>query len=77
MLNLVWIETEELRGLMCNPLLFLVEGDNMAHLLDVLPEIPFVKLFFQDRFVQLLELTECEFFGEQFEADVVALELCL
>lgn len=77
MLNLVWIETEELRGLVCNSLLFLVEGNDMAHLLDILPEIPFVKLFFQDRFVQLLELTECEFFGEQFEADVVALELCL
>ena len=49
----------------------------MTHLLHVLPEIPFVKLFMQHRFIQCLELAQSEFLGEQFKADVMAFQLIL
>ena len=75
--DLVRVEAEELGRLVRDALLLLVQGDYVAHFLDVFPEIPLVKFLVQHRFIQRLELTEREFFRKQFKADVVAFQLRL
>jgi len=76
-INLIRIEAEKLRRFVHHSLLLFVKWHDVAHFFDIFPEVSFVEFLFEYNFVQCLQLAEGEFLRQEFEADVMALQLVL